>query len=222
MKFDFTPEEAQKTATIIAKHLGKTMKVHAERSYSKTAPYCTTLMAEANGLTILIDTQGAVDYHRQLRDLRNWIFAERAYVELHVATSPQGGLITGVLQEMKDNGVGLMTVGADNKIIELAKARNPALIISPDPTLKYGKCKNEVLESLEKFNNVNRKDGLRDMCELVERDRGVGAAWRTEKLAYDERCGHRKHELGDPDKRACLTKSTFSRRLTHDRSRSER
>jgi hypothetical protein len=132
-------------------------------------------MAEANGLTILIDTQGAVDYHRQLRDLRNWIFAERAYVELHVATSPQGGLITGVLQEMKDDGVGLMTVGADNKIIELAKARNPALIISPDPTLKYGKCKNEVLESLEKFNNVNRKDGLRDMCELVERE--------TEELA---------------------------------------
>lgn len=55
------------------------------------------------------------------------------------------------------------------------KPKNPALIVTPDPTLKFGDCKVEVNSAIRKFNEIDRKDGLRDMCELVERE--------TEKLA---------------------------------------
>ena len=175
MRFVFTPEEAQKTASIVAKHLSKNMKVYAEKAFSDDAPYRTTLLAELATLRTLIEAQGTIDYHRELRDLGRWLLARRAYAELYLATPEQSGLVAGVLQEMRQDGVGLIVIGYERHISVLQKARNPALIVTPEPTLKYGNCKEEVQLSLEKFNEVNRKDGLRDMCELVERE--------TEKLA---------------------------------------
>ena len=74
------------------------------------------------------------------------------------------------LAEMKKHGVGWFVVHDDGSVIISSQARNPALVVTPDPNLKYGDCRVEVQASLEKFNEVNRKDGLRDMCEIVERE----------------------------------------------------
>ena len=50
----------------------------------------------------------------------------------------------------------------------LVKAKNFSLIVNPEPTLNFGKFTTEVNKSLKKFNEVNRKDGLRDLCEVFE------------------------------------------------------
>jgi hypothetical protein len=71
---------------------------------------------------------------------------------------------------MKQDGVGLLVVGVAGDVATPHRARNPALVVTPDPSLKYGRCKPEVLAAVQKFNDVDRKDGLRDMCELVERE----------------------------------------------------
>src|SRR5205085_1745215 len=75
----------------------------------------------------------------------------------------------GVVEELKADGVGLLLVDEDGVVTASIAARNPALVITPDPRLRYGTCRNEVLESIRKFNDGGRKDGLRDMCEMVER-----------------------------------------------------
>ena len=175
MRFIFTPEEAQKTAIVVARHLGRMMSVQIEKALTENAPYRTTLLGEAHGMKTLVDAQGAVNYHRELRQLSSWLLANRIYGELYIATSQQSGLIAGVLQDMQRDGVGLIVVDGEGRLSYLHRARNPALVVTPEPTLKYGTCKAEVAESLRKFNEVDRKDGLRDMCEIVERE--------TEKLA---------------------------------------
>ena len=71
--------------------------------------------------------------------------------------------------------MGLLISDAEGKVHVLEKARNPALQVTPDPTLKYGDCGPEVKQAVEKFNQTDRKDGLRDLCEIVERE--------TEELA---------------------------------------
>jgi hypothetical protein len=87
---------------------------------------------------------------------------------------------------MKRDGVGLLVVDASGVVVESQKARNPALVVTPEPTLRYGDCKQEVAEAIKKFNDVDRKDGLRDMCEIVEREteelalRAVKKNWLTE------------------------------------------
>jgi hypothetical protein len=75
----------------------------------------------------------------------------------------------GVSHQMKMDGVGLLIVDGDGNVTEHHRARNPALVITPDPTLSLGPSKREVIAAVSKFNDVDRKDGLRDMCELVER-----------------------------------------------------
>lgn len=170
MKFAFTPEEAQRTASIVAKHLGKYMKVHLEKPFAPDAPYRTSLLANLSGLGMLVEAQGKMDYHRELKELCRWLFAQRMYAELYIATSEESDVVAGQLREIKTDGVGLMVVTDNGSVSVLEKAKNPALIVSPDPTLTYGACRLEVQGSLAKFNNVDRKDGLRDMCELVERE----------------------------------------------------
>src|SRR5262249_27327525 len=84
---------------------------------------------------------------------------------------------TGMLHEMRRDGVGLLVVDDHSVVREVHRARNPALVITPEPTLRLGAHRKEVQGAVEKFNDVDRKDGLRDMCELVERLTGdVGVA----------------------------------------------
>jgi len=53
--------------------------------------------------------------------------------------------------------VGLLISDAEGKLHVLEKARNPALQVTPDPTLKYGDCRPEVKQAVEKFNQTDRK-----------------------------------------------------------------
>lgn len=177
MRFDWTPEEAQGVArTLVRQYKRQRMKVKIEKAAWPEAPYRTTVVAEQSGRHILVEAQGTLGYGQSLRKLMAWIEGRRHYAELYIATTATAVLQAGVLQDMKADGVGLLVVSEDGAINEHQRARNPALVVTPDPTLKLGPVGDEVRASVRKFNEVDRKDGLRDMCEIVER--------MTEELGY--------------------------------------
>jgi hypothetical protein len=170
MKLEVTPEEAHRPAGAMIKYFKKhQMNVKAEKPAWQGAPYRTTLVAEKAGRHILVEAQGTLSYGRSLKDLVAWIATHRYYAEVYIATTSDSVLQAGTLQEMKMEGVGLFVIDDDDAVVEHQRAKNPALVITPDPTLKLGPSKLEVQAAIYKFNEVDRKDGLRDMCEIVER-----------------------------------------------------
>ncbi len=171
MKFIFTPEEARGPAFAVAKYLTRQrMSVKVEIAAWPDAPYRTTLTAKKSGLYVLVEAQGTPNYTKPLRDLWAWLAAKRHYAELYLATLGAAVLEASMLAELQRDGVGLLIVEEDGRVVRNHSGRNPALIVTPEPTLSYGDCKAEVARAVEKFNDGERKDGLRDMCELVERE----------------------------------------------------
>ncbi len=171
MKFTVTPEEAQRAATAVAKYLAKhKMSVKIESAVRSDAPYRTTLLAAKSGLQVLVEAQGTPNYDRPLRELAVWLAANRIYAEFYLATMSDASLQAGVLGEMDRDGVGLFVVNEELAVSVSREAKNPALIVTPDPTLKFGDCRGEVLAAVKEFNEGDRKDGLRDICEIVERE----------------------------------------------------
>lgn len=171
MNFEVTPEEAQKIATTLYKHYKrKKTQVKIEKPAWEDAHFRTTLVAEKGGKKILIEAQWQPGYNKSLRELASWIAAKRHYAEFYIATGIESNLGISELNDMKKDGVGLLSVKDDGGIEICHPALNHALVVNPEPTLRYGYCKNEVIEAVHKFNRINRKDGLRDMCELVERE----------------------------------------------------
>lgn len=172
MEFNFTPEEAQPAAEAIARYLQqrKKMSVSVEVAGWQDAPLRTTLLGKQSSLLTLVEVQGSLSYTRPIKELAAWIAARRHYAELSIAVPSEATLKAGTLQELQGDGVGLLVVDEDGSIREALKPKNPALVITPDPNLKLGKCKAEVINAVGKFNELDRKDGLRDMCELVERE----------------------------------------------------
>jgi hypothetical protein len=171
MKFDFTHEEAQPIALAVEKQFRRQkMKTRFEVKPFPDAPYRPTLVAVKSGLTIIVEAQGNLDYHKTLAGFVSWLAAGRHYVRFYIATTEHSTIYATTLAEMKKHGVGWLVVEESRIITESAKARNPALVVTPDPNLRYGDCQSEVMAALKKFNDDNRKDGLRDMCEIVERE----------------------------------------------------
>lgn len=170
MTFEFTPDDAQPIARAVQKHLRKQhIPLEFELAAWDDAPYRTTIVATEGEKKILIEAQRHFDFHKELVDLAKWLMLKRNYSEMYIATAPSASIEAGVLNELRELCVGLMLVSNDNvNIYQIA--RNPALIVNPDPTLKFGARKAEVQAILQKFNYVDRKDGLRDMCEVVERE----------------------------------------------------
>lgn len=189
MKFEITPDEAQKPAVAVIKHFKKKkMKIGIEKPAWDAAPYRTTIIAERAGLKILIEAQGVLSYGRSLKDYAAWLAANRHYAEFCIATMDDATIEVGTSHQMKIDGVGLLIVDSDGNVAEHHKARNPALVITPDPTLSWGGHKKNVVAAVDKFNHIDRKDGLRDMCEIVERlteDLGTTAS-RKERLKIPE------------------------------------
>jgi hypothetical protein len=176
VQFSITPEEAQPIARWVARHLRKTgAKVVVERAPFVGAPYRPTLIGTIKGKTIAVEAQGALAYTRPLQEFNAWLKGNRHYVELFVATGVEAQAAAGVIADLDRDGIGLLVVGDRGGVEVTRRAQNPALVVQPDPTLRYGDCAREVGEAIAKFNRVDRKDGLRDMCELVERE--------TERLA---------------------------------------
>jgi hypothetical protein len=186
MNFIVTPEEAQPAALAITKHFRKRgMTVTIEVEAWPSAPYRTTLVARKQGLCLLVEAQGTLNYGKALKGLATWLAANRYHAELYLATVSEAVIQAGMLGEMKSDGVGLLVINEHGVVSESQRARNPALVVTPDPTLRFGDCKHEVLNAVTKFNDVDRKDGLRDMCEVVEREteelalRAVKKGWLT-------------------------------------------
>lgn len=191
MRFELTPDEAQRAARAMIKHFKKHgMRVKVEAPAWSEAPYTTTLVAEKAGRHVLVEAQGTVSYGRSLKELVTWLAVRRHYAETYIATSGEAVIPgAGVLHEMRVDGVGLFFVSDTGVVTQQHRARNAALVVTPEPTLKYGSEKAAVEAALSKFNEVDRKDGLRDMCEIVERateEVGV-AACRKGLLIMDER-----------------------------------
>lgn len=182
MRFEVTPEEARRPAMVMIRHYRKEgMKIRIEKPAWPAAPYRTTLVAEKSGRHVLIEAQGTLNYGRSLKDLVAWVATNRFYAEIFIATGDDAVLQAGVLQDMKVDGVGLFVISGDGSVTEQQRARNPALVVTPDPTLRFGPAKIEVQTAIRKFNEIDRKDGLRDMCETVERlteELGVSACRR--------------------------------------------
>lgn len=170
MKFQITPEEAHKPAAAVIRFFKKKkMKVKVEQAAWDGAPYRTTVVAEQAGLKILVEAQGVLSYGRSLQDLASWLAANRHYAEFYIATIRDASIEVGASHQMKKEGVGLLIVGDDGSIDVHHRPRNHALVVTPDPTLKLGPVRQEVMSAVAKFNDSDRKDGLRDMCEVVER-----------------------------------------------------
>lgn len=171
MDFDFTPDEARTIAEFVARALKRQkFSIQVEVSYHEDAPYRTTLTATRHDLTILIEAQREPTYGSALKDLVAYLALKRANVELSVATSESASVAGSLMTNLKRAGVGLLIVTDEGRLEKIQAARNPALLVTPDPTLKYGKCKLEVEYLVSRFNDGDRKDSLRDMCEAVERE----------------------------------------------------
>lgn len=170
-EFLFTPDEAQSIAEAVKRYLRRQrFQVMIEAAYDAEAPYSTTLLGRKGGLSRLVEAQGAPVYGPAIKRLVHWLSARRAYCEVYIATHEDASVRSGSLAEMQKDGVGLIVVNDSGDIHISQTANNPALVVTPDPTLRFGTCKAEVYAAVNKFNGVNRKDGLRDMCELVERE----------------------------------------------------
>jgi len=171
VRFSLTPEEAWPIAEAIARHFRKHgASIQVERAAWPDVPYRTTLAMVQRGKTILVEAQGTLSYGPSLQDLSKWLSQHRKYAEFFVAIAAEGSIPVGVFGELQRDGVGLLIVDDDRMVRTDRPARNPALVVTPEPTLAYGDCKKDVLAAVNKFNNVDRKDGLRDMCEVVERE----------------------------------------------------
>ncbi len=132
-------------------------------------PIGTTLIATHDGQpTVLVEVLGEPSYPTALRELAQWLFAHRFDVELYVAFGSDSLLAASTLRDLRSDGVGILVVESNHDIRTEVKPRNPALVVSPDPHLRYGPMANRVYAAVDKFNEVNRQDGLRDMVEIVE------------------------------------------------------
>jgi hypothetical protein len=173
MKFSFTTEEALPVAKAVVAHYKKRgFRIKAETAIADDAPCRTTLCWKEGALDVLVEAQGELSFSDTLRLFALWLGSKRWYAEFYIATHPEASTKVSVLAQMENHGVGLMLVEDDRRVVIARAATNPALLVTPDPNLRYGDCKEDVLAAVGKFNQTNRKDGLRDMCELVERETG--------------------------------------------------
>lgn len=174
MEFLLTPEEARSTAEAVAHYLAdqKYKEVQAEQPVDPAVSFRPTLTAEKGKLAVYIEAQHAPAYTTGVSELIHWASVQRVNCEVYVAVSTDASLKAGALAEMKRDGVGLIMVDASGDVSIHLNARNPALVVTPDPELKLGSRATAVRQALKKFNEVDRKGGLQWMCEIVEGDTG--------------------------------------------------
>jgi hypothetical protein len=97
---------------------------------------------------------------------------EKLYCEIYIAVSMSTSLSGHFLSELSREGVGLMLIEAQGAVMIDKVPANPALQVSPDPTLKLGRLKTIVRDAVKRFNEGERKAALQDMCEIVEGETG--------------------------------------------------
>lgn len=171
MRFDVTPEEAQPCAHQLVRHLvaSKRSPVVEKAAWDDVA-YRTTVFTRAGDEVTLYEVQGQIDFHDQLRGFAQWLAAKRKYAELWIVAEGAAAMTALTMRTLTQYGVGLLLRDEKGQFIVTLVPRNPVLQVTPDPGLKYGDAKQEVWSCVEKFNAGARKDALRDLFELVERE----------------------------------------------------
>lgn len=169
MDYEFVDDEAKPVASTLDAYLAKTYsEVSKGKAAWDEAPYRTTFYVRDGPLTMLFEVQERPHIGERFRSFTLWLAAQRQFAELRIVVSDQAQIAASFLSELRSTGIGLLVLKDSDKFVETFAPRNPALIVTPDPTLRYGPLKTEVYKHIEKFNGGQRKDGLRDMCELVE------------------------------------------------------
>lgn len=178
MKYIYTPEEVRPIADAIFKfmrHHG--FDVSIEKPFCNDAPCTTTLIATKGRLAILLEAQHRLICDQYIKDLSHWLNSNRHNAELFIIADRNTASFSGdFLKQLNQTGVGLILVEDDLEPTIERSPKNPALIISPEPTLRFGPYEKEVKSCIAKFNSPcsflsdynPRLDAARDMCEIVE------------------------------------------------------
>lgn len=169
MDFAFTPEEAVSTAKAVVAHLtADAHTVVVETEVDADVQFRPTMSAVKDGLDVYVEAQSAPAYTAGVKELVSWVSVKRRYCEVFIAipvdASPSGRFLSNLVRD----GVGLMFVGDQDAVSVHRKALNPALVVTPDPTLRLGRRSADVREAVRNFNEVDRKGALQTMCEIVE------------------------------------------------------
>src|SRR5438067_1244898 len=118
-EFEFTPEDAQPIAIVVAKDLRRQrFTVQFEKPPYENAPYRASVVGTYQDKKAVVEAQFSFDFHPELRELATWLMLRRAYVETYIATVPDASINPGVLHEMRELGVGLFFV--EDEIVQVS------------------------------------------------------------------------------------------------------
>lgn len=177
MNYIYTPEEARSIADALSKFLkSHGFTVNVDEALNDDAPCSTTLIAKRAELSILFEAQNQVSCEEHLKDLALWLNNHRFYAELFIATHRDMTFSGAFLKQLDQTGIGLILVEDSGNVKIERQPRNPALVVCPEPTLKFGPFQSKVKECIAKFNLPQsfltpgnpRVDAARDICEIVE------------------------------------------------------
>ena len=169
MDFELTPEEAQSTARAVVDHFSaESHTVKIEAAVDKEVQFRPAVSATKHGMTTYVEAQSVPSYTPGVKELVHWMSVRRVNCEVLIAVPVDASLSGRFLTFLKRDGVGLMLVDEQGGVATHHPARNPALMITPDPTLKLGRLGAAVREAVRQFNEVDRKAALQTMCEIVE------------------------------------------------------
>lgn len=182
MRFLSVGEEALPTAVAFATHLKRQrQRPEIESPAWEDAPYRTTLFCRKKDYTTLYEVQGVVQIHDLIQRLADYVGARRHNAEFYLVCSGNAPASANLTVELKRLGIGLIVMDEKKKFTISHAAKNPVYIVTPDPALKYAELTKEISAARNKFNDGQRKDGLRDMCELIERETGKALSRAAEK-----------------------------------------
>ena len=174
VEFVLTPEEAQSTASAVVAHLkAERQTVSVEAGVDPQVNFRPTITAEKDTLTFYVEAQSVPAYTTGVKELVSWASVQRVYCEVYIAVPLDATLSGRFLSYLKRDGVGLILIDDSGAVTIHHEARNPALVVTPDPTLKLGRCATAVRQEVKRFNEVDRKAALQAMCEIVERETDV-------------------------------------------------
>ena len=194
-----TSEEVQSIINRLVQHYkSRKYKILLEKPLHQDSPYRTSIILSKNDeIPILIEAQTKLYYHEGLRSLIEYNLRNRENCEVYIAVYSTSILPAEHISKIKREGVGLIFLEENNEIATINQAKNFSLIVTPDPNLIFGKYSLQVKGSIHKFNEVNRKDGLRDLFEVFEssvEDLGVKAIGKNKFLSLNE-LGFKKKDL---------------------------
>lgn len=182
MNFFITPEEALPCAERLLEHLRKEGgRLVIEKAAWDDSPYRTTLYRQVGAELTFYEAQGQLSFHNRLQNFAQWLAARRHSSEFYLVAEEGSATTAQLFIELQRYGVGLLLLRADGRFDCPIPAKNPAFQVTPDPALRLGARRQEVLACVEKFNNGQRKDGLRDICEMVERETEIVLVKAVEK-----------------------------------------